>query len=476
VLANNPDASQSRFEGQGELADFQLISASNKAQIGTETIPFSLTDSSSSSQRRSVGKNPLSVPDGPRVEIGPFPVAIGRGAAPMVRGWVNRSGYSASVSGEADIVKALRMARMVGLPALQSSAEGIAQLDLQVAGSWAGWMSSPVPALSAPRVTGSAKLRNVRVAIRGVDSPIEIPSADLQLAPDEVRVTKLTAKAADATWTGSLALPRGCGIPDACEIHFDLNAPQISLSTLNAWASPAPGERPWYRLLGPSAQSAPSFLSSVHAFGHLGADRLQLKNALASHVSANVSLDRGNLKITGLHGDLLGGKHSGEWNADFTSKPATCSGSGTLTAISLAQVETTKAQRLAGTANATYELKGECPQFWSTAEGTIQFDVRNGVVPRVSLTDDEEPLRVSRLSGKAALSAGKFEMKDVSLDSPDGKFLLTGTASLNHDLDLKLSRPANKSSGGYTITGTVSAPRVESLAGAEQARLKTDPK
>jgi hypothetical protein len=214
----------------------------------------------------------------------------------------------------------------------------------------------------------------------------------------------------------------------------------------------------------------------VHAFGHLGADRLQLKNALASHVSANVSLDRGNLKITGLHGDLLGGKHSGEWNADFTSKPATCSGSGTLTAISLAQVETTKAQRLAGTANATYELKGECPQFWSTAEGTIQFDIRNGVVPRVSLTDDEEPLRVSRLSGKAALSAGKFEMKDVSLDSPDGKFLLTGTASLNHDLDLKLSRPANKSSGGYTITGTVSAPRVESLAGAEQARLKTDPK
>jgi hypothetical protein len=51
---------------------------------------------------------------------------------------------------------------------------------------------------------------------------------------------------------------------------------------------------------------------------------------------------------------------------------------------------------------------------------------------------------------------------------------LSGTASLNRDLDLKLARLPLGTAAGYTITGTLAEPRVAPLPGAEQARLKAE--
>ncbi len=170
-------------------------------------------------------------PEGSHIELGPFPVSIGH-AAPTARGWINRNGYAISVAGDVEIAKALRVARMCGIAALQSGAEGSAQLELQITGSWAGRSNGTASGFTGPQVNGMAKLRNVRIPLRGVGGPVEIASAEMHLLPDEVRVAKLTAKAADASWTGSLEMPRGCGTPGACEVHFVLNANQIALSEL----------------------------------------------------------------------------------------------------------------------------------------------------------------------------------------------------------------------------------------------------
>lgn len=476
TLLRDGAASKVRFEGEGEISEFQLTSASNKAQIGPQTIHFLLTDAPARTlpKRNRLRKDATGMPNGPHIEFGPFPVAIGRAVAPTARGWVNRAGYNISIAGEAEIAKALRVARMVGLPALQATAEGTAQIDLQIAGSWSGLSAGPRAGPSTPQVTGEAKLRNVRIAVRGVSGSVEISSAELQLAPDQVRVAKIRANAADTSWTGSIDLPRGCGTPGACLVHFDLNANQVALSALSEWANPRPKERPWYRVLDSSAAAGPSFLGALRASGHVTADRLQLKSLTASHVSANVNLDAGKVQFTELDADFLGGKHRGEWQADFTVKPGVCSGGGKLTGISLAQIaDVMKDEWIAGTAKATYDVKGECPaDFWSSAEGTLAFDVRDGIVMHLSLTEDERPLNLAHLSGEARLRGGKFEMKDAKLDSASGKFLLSGTASLNRQLELRLTRPASGSPIGYTITGTIAEPRVEPLSGAEQARLK----
>ena len=116
---------------------------------------------------------------------------------------------------------------------------------------------------------------------------------------------------------------------------------------------------------------------------------------------------------------------------------------------------------IAGTANANYEIKGPCPtefwtSFWTSAEGTLQFDMKDGTLPHVSLGEDTEPTRVTRFLGQAKLHAGRIEIKDARLDSPAGKFQLSGESTLKGELDFKLAtRPNVRVSTGYTISGTV---------------------
>ena len=479
-----------QFVGRGEIAGFRLASAADKAEIVAETVPFVLTggDSPETVARRPGRKDKnkdlpaTRFPEGPRVEFGPFPVGVGRALPATARGWVNRSGYNISLAGEVVVPKALRVARMVGLPALQSATtEGTAQVDVQIAGSWAGRGNGTASGFSGPQVTGTAKLHNVRIALRDVGGPIEISSAEMQLFPDEVRVANLNATAADTSWTGSLTMPRGCGTPGACQVHFTLNANQIALGELNDWVNPSPEERPWYLLAQPNTKTGPSFLANLRASGELTADRLQVQRLDATGVSAKVSLDSGKLQVSELAADFLGGQHRGEWQADFSVKPAVCKGSGRLTAVSLADLaDAMKDGWIAGTANTIYEIEGPCPtefwtSFWNSAEGTLQFDMWDGALPHLSLADDAEHLRVTHFAGQARLRAGKIEMKDAKLDTPGGKFRLTGTASLEGELDFKLAGTPNAALvSGYTITGTVTDPRVIRLGSPEtQAKLKT---
>jgi hypothetical protein len=472
-------ASKLQFEGRGEIANFRLVSAGNKADIAADTLPFSLTagNSAASGPGRPKTQNTtraMRAPQDPRVEFGPVALAIGRNASPIARGWFDRTGYGVSVAGEAAISKALRLARMVGLPALQpANTEGTAQIDLQIAGLWSASGTGATSGFSAPRVTGTAKLHNVRIALRGTGNPIEIVSADMQLLPDEVRVTKLNANAAGAAWTGSIAVPRGCGSPSACQAHFLLNANQVDLADLREWVSPSSAAKPWYLVLKPNA---PSFLANVRASGQVTVNHLRLQNLEATNVSVRMGLESAKLQLSQLTGDFLGGRHRGEWQADFSVKPAVCKGTGTFTAVSLADVaDAMNDGWIAGTANTAYTLEGPCPSdFWSSATGTLQFEMTDGSLPHLFLADDADPLKVASFAGEAQLDSGAIEIKDARLDTPAGQFQLTGTASLMGELDLKLARtPTGATAPGYTVTGTLESPRVVQVASPQtQAKLK----
>ncbi len=476
-LTIEKNASKLHLDGHGEITDFQAASATEKAELGPASLPFRLTDRNSgvtSAGKNQSSKNAgLKMPDGPHLEFGPW--SAGNGLA-TARGWVNRAGYGVALSGETEIAKVLRAARTLGIPALQTTASGTALLDLQVAGSWRGW-SGGSPGFLGPQVTGTAKLRNVRVALHGAGGPLEVTSADMELLPSEVRVEKLTAKAADASWTGSLGMPRGCGTPEACEVRFHLSASQIALGEMIEWARPRLSARPWYRVLESSAQTSPSFLASLRASGRITTERLIARNLLAERVSANVNLDHGKLKVSDLSADLLGGKQRGTWHADFTVEPPAYNGSGTLSGISLAQLAAEmKDPWIAGMAKGSYEVAATgwlAADFWQSAEGTLQFDARDGTLPHLSLAEDEGPLRISGLSGLARLHGGKLQLKDAKLDSPSGKFDLSGTYSLKRELDFKLAR-TRAGTAGFAITGTLAEPHVAPLAGTEQARLKPE--
>jgi hypothetical protein len=462
-----------RVEGRGAITGLRFFSAGSQAEIGPVNVPFVLTsDQTETGGKRNLRLNAIAVPtNGSRIEFGPFPAGIGREAPVVAQGWINWDGYALSVAGDADIAKSLRAAHMLGLPATSANAEGSAQIDLRIGGTWRYRASA---AVAGPPVTGTAKLRNVRIVVRGVGAPIEVSSADLQLLPDGARVTKLNAKAAGTSWSGWLQMPRGCGTPGACVAHFNLNASQLALGDVSAWARPRQKEQPWYSVLTANVPGGPPILASLRASGRVSADRFQEHNLTATHVGANVSLDGGKLTISELTADMLGGKHKGEWQADFTTNPGTCKGSGAVTDVSLTQLgDAIKDRWISGVANASYEVQGPCAaEFWALAEGTLRFDVRDAALPHVSL-EPESPLRVERWAGTAHLRNGQFEVKDTKLDSSDGTYQLSGTATLTRELEFKLTPMPSGSRAAYTITGTLAQPQVAPLPGGEQARLKT---
>ncbi len=463
-----------RWEGRGEIADFHVSSAGNKAEFAAETVPFALNFEG---EPTTVGKRKTAVhaSAGPHIEFGPVAIGPSHGGA-TVRGWIARSGYNLSVVGETEISRALRIGRTIGVPVLATNAEGTAQLDLQIAGSWMGPSNGSAAGFASPQVTGIARLRNVQSNIRGLGGPVEITSAEMQFTPEQVRITKLNAKAAGTNWTGSLEMPRGCGF--TCPIRFALNANEIGLSRFTEFASPSPKKRPWYRVLDSSTPSGPgsALLSSLRASGRVTTERLLVRDVAATHVSANVKVDSGKLQISELDADLLGGKHKGEWQADFGVKPSVCKGRGKFSGVSLAGfAEAMHDDWVSGTASANYEISGKClGEFWPSAEGSLQVDARDAVFPHVSVSDST--FQVTHLSGLADLHAGELEIKNTTLDSPEGRFELSGTASFARELDVKMTRlPGAAAAVGYAITGTLAEPQVAPLSSSEQAHLKPLP-
>jgi hypothetical protein len=478
------------FQGDGEVIGLRLQSASNKVDVAAGSVPFFLTsdDTDASDTARNKfsrwqrGPTVSPAPGELHIEYGPFTVALGRPIPAQVRGWVGRSGFGMVVRGDGEVARTLRVASLLGLPAVKTTAEGVAQMELRIAGSWAGSISGASSGFSVPEVTGTAELRNVRTIVRGVNGPVEISSAELQLAHNEVRVEKLSATAADAHWTGSVALPRGCGVPGVCLVRFNLNTEEIELSKLSAWMGSQPGQRRWYQALTSAEPTAPSFLGNLRASGKVSAGHLRIRNLVVDRASALLALEHGKLKISELQADLLGGKHRGDWEADFTAASPVYTGNGTLKGISLGEVaEAMHDPWISGTAEGTYQLTAsgtDSAAFWQSAEGTLQFDVRDGTLLHISLASDEGPLRVVHWQSSARLSGGEIEIEKGQLVAPAGAYEIGGNASLGRVLDLKLTRgtdvkPVRAGSLVYSITGTVAEPRIGVTSNPEtQARLK----
>jgi len=182
-------------------------------------------------------------------------------------------------------------------------------------------------------------------------------------------------------------------------------------------------------------------------------------------------------RFSNLDGDLFGAKHRGKWLADFSVTPWTCKGTGTLDGLSLERVATQMDDAwIAGTASGSYAVTGLCTaEFWQSAAGTLQTDWRNGALPHVLLGADSE-LQITRLTGQARLAEGKFVFDGVKLDSPNGQYLISGTASVARDLDLKMTPTMTETArSSYEITGTITKPRVSALSNTEQAHLKPLP-
>ncbi len=438
------------WDGSGESLGVRIGSKLTKTEMVLDRIPFQV------SREKELGrKNAARIfaPSEPQLEIGPFSMALGRPSPAMVLGSISRSGYSLLITGDAQFQRLLQTARTLGFRAPHPAADGMAKIDLQVAGGW--------PGFTAPQVTGRVQVQSIRAEVRGLNAPVEISSANLMLTQENVQVQNLNASLSGNAWRGSLVLPRHCALPDACPVSFDLHADEIAIDELKQLLNPHPRKQPWYRFLSTSTPTATPYLLTLGTTGKLTVDRVTIQNLVATRVSAQVALDGGRLRLSNLRADLLGGKHLGEWTADFTVKPPEYSGTGTLQRVDLRELaEAMHDGWITGTAFADYRASAsgvDAAELLSSAKANLRVEVHDGSLPHIALAEGNEPLHIHRLVGNFVLRDGRFEIQQGKLETAGGIYQLSGTASLTRTLDLKLVRDG---APGFNITGPLTEPRV----------------
>jgi AsmA family/AsmA-like C-terminal region len=456
------DGEAPEWQGGGQFEELRLISTSTGADIQLGTVPFSLVDAhyadgtvrGSQSREKKLLKNSLSKADSPwkpEIELGPLSVAMGRNNPLQVHAVISRSGYEAVVRGDAGIRRLLQSASILGLPAPAVNAEGASTVDLKIAGSWNG---------ERPTILGTAQLHAVYAQVRGVNGPLSIAKANLNLEGDSVRVLNLNASAADANWQGSLRIPRPCTNPTDCEFQFNLHADEVSTASLNRYFNPALLKRSWYKFLS-LTEDRPRFLMQARANGKISIDKLLLGRTTCSHLTTGLRLDRGRVTVSGLNGKIFGGMVAGDWEANFNARPPKYAGKGELAGVSLDHVaELMHDGWVAGSGDAKYEFTASgwsVRDLLSAAELNAEFFISDGIFPHVVLTSGSGPLGGKTFSGNIGLHEGEIAISDAKLVSANSVYTISGTASLAGELNLKITAEGIP---GFVISGTVLETRV----------------
>jgi len=443
---SRPSGGDAIWTGGGQAVNVQLESRLTQNRLNVDAVPFTLV-----SEPPASGKSFLhQAANSSRIEVGPLNLELPKVGLTSARGVIDRSGYSFDVQGQTDIPHLLRAAKTAGLNTPPLAAEGLAGADLNISGKWSGF--------AAPSVTGKVQLRGVRALVRGLKKPLELSSATVLLEREEVRAQNLTALLGGTSWRGSVEITRHCVVAHGCPVRFDLRADQIRTDVV--WkAFETPSDGPWYSLLYPE-KTPPSFLASLMAEGRIASSRIVFPNIAATKVSGQVKLEAGKLTVTHLTADVLGGQHSGEWMADFAARPPVYIASGTLDRAMLAQLSSAMNDDwVEGAVTGSYRVTAsgwKRDELARSASGFVQWEARHGLLTHVALSEDE-PLHFDLFSGRLLLRDGSFQIEESKLQSSDGIYQVTGTASLGRMLNLKLIRDA---AHGFSVTGPLNDPHV----------------
>ena len=452
IHAVRAETGAAQLTGQGAAVDVRLSSNAGKDEIVFGDVPLAVSSTDEAKSGKAQSRSNNSVPVEAHLQIGPFPLAMSAIGPASAAGWLSTSGYRFSLRGDTEVKNLYRLATTFGLSGFRPVAEGSARVDVSVSGGWQGFV--------APEVVGTAQLRNVRTGMRGLNPSIEIASAVLKVDPETVSLEKISAQTGDTHWNGAVRVPRSCD-PEGCVFQFDLGADELSSGGLAEWFGPRPTKRPWYRILTSSEQQRKSPLLAIRARGRLGIQRLTLKEVEASQIVAQVDLDRGKIALTGLRGQVFQGTHQGDWIIDASAMPPRYQAQGQLQNISMAQLSAAMNDAWAtGTTDGRFELTTSGVNFsdlLGRAEGALLFTMRNGTLPHVELPGGTKPFPVHLFAANLKVKNGTWKLSMGKLESRDGIYQVSGTASPVSGLDLILTRGNEQS---WNISGTLLKPNV----------------
>lgn len=438
-----------QWQGQGEIKNLELASDSSNTPVTINTIPFTIGVLSTLKTRNRVPALTRTTPEA-GIEVGPMNVALGGTSPTPVHGWISAASYSFRMKGDAQIQPLLQFARVLSIPAPQTSADGQATIDFGFSGPWSNFSSA--------KVVGTAQLHTVNAPVRGLNQPLEIASATLSLTPDQVSVQKLSASIAGITWHGTLTLPRPCAVQETCAAHFNLHTGELTEAALDSLLITSTQSSSWYSLL--SEKLSPTFLSKLHATGQLSIDSVEIYKLGGSDFTANADLEAGNLKLSNIRSKMLGGRHSGNLTVDFTTASPTIHAAGTFDHVGLAKLsDLMDDDWISGNADATYEFSSSgksVADILSSASAELYVNAHDCLLPHITLNEDS-PLHMESFTADLVFNNERFQIKQGNFESAEGKYSISGTALLSRDINIKLIHTDGPE---YSINGTIAEPRV----------------
>jgi hypothetical protein len=394
-----------------------------------------------------------------QINFEPFPIPLGAAAPASGSGWISTQGYNLQLQGDTELARLLQVARATGIAGPRFGLFGAARLDVALSGEWVGF--------AKVRTFGKAQIRAARAEVPGIASPVNIPSAQIELADNQVLFHNLTAQIGKSVFTGEAQFPRRCNDVAPCSSSFDVQAESINVEELNTLFNPRLKRQPWYKFFGSGGEA--SALARMRASGRIAAKRMLLGQLTATKVSAEFALDSGRLALTRTHAELLGGSQMGQWQADFTGDEPVYSGTGTVANIAAGQLTgMARAAFGTGTVNGTYQIKMSgwtSHQLWSSASAASDFDWHNGSWRNVQL--GRMPLQFSDFAGHIELKDNNFQISTGKIQSSAGTYALSGSIT-GGELALQFERD---NSTAYRLRGTLQKPRVEQTP-ATAASLK----
>lgn len=466
-----PASADETWSGSGHSSALVLSSSVLKPDLALPSLGFAFDNSSPARHQTKPSKKsghagPPQNSENPALHlaVAPFRLPAGASTPATVSARFGQQDYQVRLQGDARAQRLLQIGRALGLPVSSSDADGPIRVDFQIAGNWTGF--------APPVITGGAQLHEVSARVYGLNFPLQIAGAELQLDRDTATLRHVTVKfpGSSLQLAGLMHLPRNCSSVERCPLAFDLQSDQLSLDALNELLNPQLVKRPWYDVF--SSRSPGAVPMRVRANGHLRVNSLLIQPLVARKVAMEVNLDSGKLRLNEISANVLGGTHRGAWSADFTGKEPNYSGTGTFSGIDMLQLAGLMQDNwAAGKSRSTYHLTlsgSSAGQLAASLTGTASFDWQRGVLRHLILDGRSGPLQFKDFSGTVAVGSRSLALMPSTMTTSAGVYQIGGTASLDRRLGITFRNKAHV----YELSGSLEKPKINVTPAATRAALQ----
>ncbi|HZE81361.1 MAG TPA: AsmA-like C-terminal region-containing protein, partial [Candidatus Polarisedimenticolia bacterium] len=213
----------------------------------------------------------------------------------------------------ARIGEIINIAKAAGVSAVDGIAgDGTLTLDVRAQG--------PTKNMSALNFDGTGKISNATLKMPSLTKPLQIRNSDIRFSQNSASLQNISMTLGQTNAGGTLTLKNF----EAPQVQFALNADKVNVAELQQIfaatpAQPAKRAENFWRLVpqaNAQTKTEPSMLTKMTGGGTVAIGVIQYDDLLLNNAHANVTLDRGVIRMNPVTADVYGGKENGTITID----------------------------------------------------------------------------------------------------------------------------------------------------------------